>query len=364
MLVGIYDLKTPYGHDAAVQQGYEKILAHNGIPSVRLRVAQPDFWEQVRGLSLFIMRFKHFDSHLQQARDILPVVEQAYGVPCYPNQATAWHYDDKVKQYFLLKAHGFPITQCWVFYDKRAALDWVAQASYPTVFKLRGGAGSMNVILVKTPGQAAKLVRRMFGHGVYPEKFLSAGAVRFKHFSLYRELHHMGGNLYRRSKGLDVSPLWQVHKNYVLFQKFLPGNAWDTRVTVIGNRAFAFRRMVRDNDFRASGSGRIDYDTTQIDIRCVEIALQISRKMGFQSMTYDFLSNEEGQPEFCEVSYTFGGAGRRKDGNPYVFTSVYDCPGYWDPDLNWHPGQKFWPEHLHLMDALELPDLKAPEMDY
>ena len=33
---------------------------------------------------------------------------------------------------------------------------------------------------------------------------------------------------------------WQRKKNYAMFQRFLPGNEYDTRVTVIGNRAFAF----------------------------------------------------------------------------------------------------------------------------
>jgi len=351
MRVGIYNLKDPNGKDLAVQIAYENILAYNGIPSIRLRVEQPDFWEQVQGLSLFIMRLKQHDSDLQQARDILPVVEKDYGISCYPNQATAWHYDDKVKQYFLLKAHMFPITDSWIFYDKSAALEWAETAIYPVVFKLCGGAGSMNVILVKTPGKATKLIRRMFGRGIYPEKFLPMGAVRFKHFRLYQELHHLCGNLYRWSKGLDTSPLWQVHKNYILFQKFLLGNNYDTRVTVIGERAFAFRRLVRDDDFRASGSGRIDYDTSKIDMRCVELAFDVSRKMGFQSMAYDFLKNEKGEPEFCEISYT------------YVSSAVHNCPGYWDVELNWYEGH-FWPEHLHLIDALGLPDLKMPEMDY
>ena len=351
MLVGIYDLKDPNGKDLAVQQAYEKILAHNGIPSVRLRAEQPDFWQVLNSLSLLIMRFPQHDSELQQARDLLPVVEREHGIKCYPNLSTAWHYDDKIKQYHLLRPLGFPMTECWIFYDKVAALDWVERASYPVVFKLRGGAGSMNVILVKSSRQASALIRRMFGHGVYPEKFKASGSVRFKHFNLYREIHHLCGNMYRWSKGLDTSPFWARHKNYVLFQKFLPGNDCDTRVTVIGERAFAFRRLVRDDDFRASGSGRIDYDTGKIDMRCVELAFEVSHRMGFQSMAYDFLKNEKGEPEFCEISYT------------YVSSAVYGCPGYWASDLNWHEGQ-YWPEYLHLVDALELPDLEMPEMDY
>jgi len=351
MKVGIYELKDPNGRDLAVQKAYEQILAHNRIPCVRLRIEQSDFWNQIRSLSLFIMRCSQHDSNMQQSRDILPVVEKDYGIPCYPNQSTVWHYDDKVKQYFLLKSYGFPITDSWIFYEKNAALEWSAMAEYPVVFKLRGGAGSMNVILVKTHRQAAGLIRRIFGRGMYPEKILSTSSIRLKHFNLYKELHHIGGNFYRWSKGFDTSPFWQVHKNYALFQKFLPCNDCDTRVTVIGQRAFAFRRMVRDNDFRASGSGHIDYDVTKIDPRCLQIAFQVSKQMGFLSMAYDFLINENQEPEFCEISYT------------YVSRAVRNCPGYWDTELNWHEGH-FWPEHLHLIDALGLPDLIAPELDY
>lgn len=351
MLVGIYDLKDPNDRDLPTQQAYEKILAHNGIPSVRLRVEQTDFWQTVQTLSLFIMRFSQHHSHLQQASDIMPVIEQQSSIKCYPDLKTGWHYDDKVRQYHMMNSIGFPMTESWVFYDRNRALDWVDQTELPVVFKLRGGAGSRNVILVKTRQQARKLVLRMFGRGILPERFISSGSLRLSTFSLFRELHHIGGNMYRRSKGLDSSPYWQTQKNYVLFQKFLPGNDWDTRVTVIGDRAFAFRRMVRDNDFRASGSGNIDYDTTKIDMRCVEIAFKISQALGFQSMAYDFLMNEKQEPEFCEISYT------------YVSSAVRNCPGHWDSGLNWHDGH-FWPEYLHLVDALDRPDLKQPDMTY
>ncbi len=350
MLVGIYDLKDPNGKQLAVNKAYEKILAYNGIPLIYLRAEQPDFWKTIDSLSLFIMRFSHHDSHLQLARDLLPIIEHTHGIKCYPNFNTGWHYDDKVKQYLLLRNIGFPMVKSWVFWERDAALEFVEQGSYPIVFKLRGGAGSQNVILVRNRQHARKLVERMFGRGVLPETFLDFGSVRYKHFNPYREFHHLFGTIYRWSKGLDTATSWQNQKNYVLFQQFLPGNTWDTRVTIIGDRAFAFRRLVRKNDFRASGSGRIDYTPSEIDINCVEIAFQVSRKMGFQSMAYDFLRNEEDKPEFCEISYT------------YVSSAVRGCPGYWDANLAWHSGQDWWPEHLHLIDALNLPDLKIPPL--
>jgi hypothetical protein len=142
-------------------------------------------------------------------------------------------------------------------------------------------------------------------------------------------------------------PNWIRHKNYVLFQKYIPDNAFDIRVTTLGARAFAFRRFVREGDFRASGSGRIDWTPEEIPKACLRIALDLSAKLGFQTMAYDFLMDGE-QPRICEISYTFASE------------AVQQCPGHWDSDLNWRPG-KHWPEFLVLKDCLKAPSLEQPE---
>ena len=351
MLVGIYECTDPNGRYLPVLKAYEEILSCNRIPFVRLKISQPDFWEKVAGLDLFILRWGHYDSDRQKALALLPVIEKHLGVKCYPDWNTCWHYDDKIRQWLLLKPLGFPMVESHVFWDKNEALQWVEQAQFPLVFKLRTGAASSSVIQVKDRKHARKLVKRMFGKGIIPGRFFDPGSIRFKYFSPWRELRRMAGNFRRRWKGLDPSPWWQVEKNYVFFQDFLPGNDYDTRVTVIGDRAFAFRRFVRKADFRASGSGMIDHDPAEIDPRCVEIAFRVSKALRFQSMAYDFLFTRENEPRFCEISYT------------YLSSVVHACPGFWDPELNWHPGH-FWPEYLHLVDALNLPELKAPELDY
>jgi len=349
--VGIYRTRDPNGRDLGVNAAYEKILADNGLEFVRLDISAADFWETVRGLDLFIMRWNHWDSAGGEALDLLPVLEKKLRIPCFPDLNTCWHYDDKIRQYLLLKPLGYPMAESYIFRDRSAALRWTRRADYPVVFKLRGGAGSQNVILVENPAMGERLIKRMFGRGVLPEKFRHPGSVRFRHFNLGREIHHLAGNIYRRSRGLDASPFWRREKNYVLFQKYYPGNRFDTRVTVIGERAFVYRRGVRPGDFRASGSGRLDYSLEGVDLRCVEIALKISREMKFQSMAYDFLLTPGNRPVICEISYT------------YVSRYIFDCPGYFDSSLRFREGH-FWPEYLHLVDALRLPDLRQPEMDY
>jgi len=349
--VGIYRTRDPNGKYLPVNTAYEKICTHNGIPFALLEMSSPGFWETVRGLDLFIFRWSQWDSDRQLAHDILPVIEEHLGVACFPDRNTCWHYDDKIRQYLLLKPFGFPMIKSHIFWEKTAARRWVEEADFPVVFKLRGGAGSQNVLLIKDRRQARKLVNRMFRRGIYPEKFFHAGSIRFQHFNLYHELHHIAGNLYRRYHGLDSSPFWQVQKNYALFQDFIPDNHFDTRVTIIGDRAFIFRRLTRKEDFRASGSGMIDYDLEKVDLRCVEIAFRVSRELTFQSMAYDFLFTPDNEPVFCEISYTFQSR------------AIYDCPGYFDRSLQLNEGH-FWPEYLHLLDALKLPDLRQPELDY
>jgi hypothetical protein len=87
-------------------------------------------------------------------------------------------------------------------------------------------------------------------------------------------------------------------------------------VTVIGDRAFAFRRLNRPNDFRASGSGRIDWDPAHIDEEAVRVAFRIARALGSQSIAVDIL-RRDGQPVVSEISYYYEG------------WAVAECPGHW-----------------------------------
>ena len=351
MLVGINHNTDTNGRYLGVLDAYERILEHNGIPFVRLHADCPGFLEQVKECDLFIMRWGHYDSDSQQALAVLPVGEGELGVRCFPDMRTCWHYDDKIRQCILLSARDIPIVPSKIFWDRNRAIEWAKNADYPQVFKLTGGAGSTGVVKVNDSQDAIRLIGRMFGRGIFQEGFLHKDNLRFRFFSPWRELRRKAGDMRRKLRGLDCSPWWKRQKNYALFQQFLPGNQFDTRVNVIGGRAFAFRRMVRPGDWRASGSGRIDHEPSEIDMRCVKIAQETSHKMGFYCMAYDFVSDSSGQPLICEISYTFQAR------------AVRDCPGWWDSALTWHEGHR-WPEYLHLSDLLNLPGLKQPELDY
>jgi glutathione synthase/RimK-type ligase-like ATP-grasp enzyme len=350
MKVGIYNQHLGGLHRAYLQR-YERILQFNGIECVWLDANREEFWEVVSKLDLFIYQWEHYDKPKQIALTIIPIIEQEMKIPCFPDWKTSWHFDDKIRQYFLLKQHGFPVVESYIYWRKEEALRWLEAARMPLVFKLKCGAGSSNVGLVIQKSEARQLISKMFDKGIHSGKIVNGNSLYTKEFFTYKKLRRRVGDILGKIRG-EYEPLyWQIEKDYVFFQRFLPNNQFDTRVSIIGDRAFAFRRFNRENDFRASGSGNIDYDISKIDRRSLEIAFRISKELGFQSMSYDFLMNEKKELEICEISYT------------YVDYAVYDCPGFWDKDLNWQEGH-FWPQYCQLVDVLKLPSLKQPLLNH
>src|SRR5690606_24651491 len=118
----------------------------------------------------------------------------------------------------------------------------------------------------------------------------------------------------------------KIEKGYVYFQEFMPRNQFDTRIIVVGNKAFGIRRFNRPGDFRASGSGQIDYDIKSIDVNFVKTAFIAAKRIKAQCLAFDFVYDIEKNPKIIEVCYAFS-------------MVAYDrCEGYWDDELNFHKG--------------------------
>jgi glutathione synthase/RimK-type ligase-like ATP-grasp enzyme len=177
----------------------------------------------------------------------------------------------------------FPWQASWVFWNLEDALRWIENATFPVVFKLKGGAGSANVVLIKNKQEAINVTRKMFSlKGVSSGKIPHNNNLTYlrdflKLYGLRRFIAEKRGRLGPEGR----RPYWQIQRDYVFFQKFFPNNQYDQRVTVIGKRAFSFLRYTRPNDFRASGSGLIEYDIEKNHKSCIKIAFEISKKNEF-----------------------------------------------------------------------------------
>ncbi|HOP40648.1 MAG TPA: hypothetical protein PLI53_06355 [Geobacteraceae bacterium] len=341
MIIGIHP-DNMWG--SSFSEKWVEFLKKRGIEVRILNLLAPDFLDQAEECDGIMWRWFHIQQDKESARRILYTLESRLNKPVFPNNATAWHFDEKTAQFFLLKALKVPIPETTVLWDHQAASQWCRSSRYPLVFKLSVGAGSSNVLKIESPADALKLVDRMFRKGIFPMTMNEYGESLLP--KTFRELKRRLARPFHAFKYLatgEYPPLpgpwwWKPEYGYVCFQEFLPGNTFDTRVTVIGDRAFAFLRMNRPDDFRASGSGTLDYDPAKIDTRCLEIAFEVSAKANFQTMAYDFLY-KDGRPVICEISYSF------------VDEAVYNCPGHWDSSLIWHGGH-MWPEEAQCEDFI------------
>lgn len=297
--------------------------------------------EQLKGVNCLLWHWAHHEYEAQLvARQIIVSIENM-GIKVFPNINTCWHYDDKVGQKYLLESINAPLVPSYVFLDRKEAMVWIEKTKFPKVFKLRSGAGSQNVKLVRNRSEAQMLCRIAFGRGfkVNPGYF-SDFTTKFRktvykrdYLGKIKRLPPSLFNIYKNNKGRNRE------KGYIYFQDFIADNNCDTRVTVVGKRAFAFRRMVRKNDFRASGSGDIVYDQSQINIQCIKIAFEVAARLQSQSMAFDFIEGKGSKPLIVEVSYC------------YIPSAVKDCQGYWDMNLQWHE-RTIWPQDAILEDII------------
>lgn len=313
---------------------WAKLLVSAGHRVCWVDVFSANILEQLNGCDGFIWRHGHRQQHRQIARRLLPVLEKELNLEVYPDQATCWHFDDKISQYYLLAACDIPIPKTYVWFDYDKAGQWLKEADYPMVIKLWSGASSQNVGLTTNYQQAHEFLYRLFHHGVENISELDGHSS----ISFYQRLRCSAKMLLR---GQLPARSCELHKNYILFQEFIEDNSFDTRITVIGNRAFGFRRFNRPDDFRASGSGKLDMDPAKIDVKSVHLAFDSAKKLGSQSLAFDILQKGE-KRIIVEVSYT------------YLSQAVHDCPGHWELNnnqLHWKSGQ-MWPEEAQVEDFI------------
>ena len=302
----------------------------------------PALFDQLRGCDAFMWWFAHLPLPRNLAKRVVQAVEHGLRIPVFPAWRTIWHFDDKIAQYYLLSAAGIPMPQTWVLWRRDQAMEFCRSLRYPVVIKLASGIISENVDLVRNYDEARYWIARLFDFGVTDlvrEPVLHPWTLLRRIRQSLRVL--TTGDQRRPSVGGRTEP----QKGYILLQEFVPDNDFDTRITVIGNRAFAYRRLNRPNDFRASGSGLRDNDPAKIDLDSVRLACQVAERLETQSLAVDVLYRG-GERVLTEISYYY---------EPWI---VQACPGHWElrgspsrGELHWVEGQVA-PEDAILEDFL------------
>jgi glutathione synthase/RimK-type ligase-like ATP-grasp enzyme len=259
------------------------------------------------------------------AKQLLFALENS-GKKVFPNFPSNWHFDDKVGQKYLLESIDAPLVQSYVFYSYKEVFYWIKESTFPKVFKLRNGSGSASVQLVKNQKKAITLAKKAFGRGF--RAYNSRNLLKFR-WNKFINAREVPGGLIKGILRLFIkTPFEKINgkeRGYIYFQDFIPNNEYDIRITYVNGRCFGLRRKVRSGDFRASGSGLIEYDMSKIPEKAITTAFNVSQKLKLQTAAFDFVIHN-GEPLIVELSYGFG------------YDKDQFNHGYWDKNLKYYPG--------------------------
>lgn len=329
-------LRLASGEIQSFSQRWIELAGETGIDTEVVDAFGPEALERIRECDGFMWRFDYLPPALTLAKCLVPAIEQGLRIPVFPSWKTSWHFEDKIAQFYLLRAAGVPIPRTDVFWNLSDALRFCAQTSYPFVLKLAYGFQSSNVRLLRNRREATKWMRKIFLQGVHSIRPSTSSWPR-------RVARRMRHRFVRRS----ANQPGQLQMGSILVQEFLEGNGFDTRVTVIGSRAFAFRRFNRPEDFRASGSGRIDWCPEEISEGAIRLSFRVAMALETQSVAVDVLKRGE-EEVVVEISYT------------YASWAVRKCPGHWElhgtpseGELQWCTGEMS-PEDAIFADFVSL----------
>lgn len=326
MKIGIHQNKDKYIHTGKWSLVWIKYCKENNLDFEIVNCYSTNIIEEIERFDILLWHFGQYSlQDMQFARSILKTIEEM-GIITFPNSKTAWHFDDKIAETYLLQSMNAPIPKSWFFYSKKSALDYFdKECSYPIVAKLKCGSGSSNVKLLRNKKQAYKYSNKMFKNG-----YKAAPKIIFKAKSNIKSSKNLDTFIKRFIRIPDFIHSYSNarklpnEKGYVYLQEYIPNDGFDLKVVVVGEKLSFCSRNVRSGDFRASGGGSVTYDKELITKDIRKIAFDLSRKLKFQSMGYDFVINNLTKEAYIiEISYG------------YSHVAQMDLGGYWNTRNEW-----------------------------
>lgn len=228
------------------------------------------------------------------------------GIKTFPSSNQLWHFDDKLAQSLFFQSQKIPYPTTTYFFDKREAIKFSEHTDYPVIAKLRRGSASSNVFLVENKYKAKSIIKKSFKSGfpLFNLRNRYADKIR-KASGLYHKLIEVLKYCYRSFKQPYYSKMMPNEKGYILFQEFISNEGYDIRVVVVDDKAIALQRFNREADFRASGSGKINYPNENLDFNFIKMAFETADKLDVDSIGIDFIKSTDEKIYAIEMSFGF-----------------------------------------------------------
>lgn len=228
------------------------------------------------------------------------IISQLLGLPVYPTYEETLIYENKRILAYWLQAMNIPHAKTRVFYDKKEALDYLSNTTFPFIAKTAIGASGSGVTIIKSGKQARSYLRKAFqGRGISRTWFPNRRKGRIMQ-RLKNRLNDLPGlirYLKQRHRDATIEP----QKWYVIFQEYL-NVCEEWRCVRIGDSFFAHKKQRRGDRF--SGGGGIDWDPPTEDI--LNFMKMVTDKRGFLSQAIDIFVTEDNKLYINELQCFFG----------------------------------------------------------
>lgn len=163
----------------------------------------------------------------------------------------------------------------------------LSEVKYPVVVKVANGAGSKGVVLVKNETELKAIAKKLMKH-TYRD-YAATPKVRLGVF-IKRALR-----IFTNKRVCNETLLKRHYTNKIIIEEFIPDLSGDNKVLVFGGKYFILSRGNRDNDFRASGSGKFKYSSDIKELTPVlNLAEKAAKEIGMPVMSLDIGKNNEG----------------------------------------------------------------------
>lgn len=337
MKIAIHQNLEIFNHSTTWDKAWIEYCEKNNIEYDVVNCFDTEILETLKGYDGLLWHFSNYSlQEMNFARSILNSAKNM-GLKVFPDFNTSWHFDDKVAEMFCLQSVNAPIPKSWVFYTLDSSKKWLtSDCEYPIVAKLRCGSGSSNVKLLNNKVEAIKYVKKMFGNG-----FKASPSILYKTKSNIKSSKDWETIVKRFKRIPDfIETLKNANqfpheKGYAYFQELVPNDGYDLKIVVVGDKLSFIVRDVRKGDFRASGGGSLYFDKSLVTKDIIQSAFEISDKLGFQCMGFDYVVDNELQiGKIVEISYGFS------------HTALLGAEGYWDREGEWYDKPLNAPEEV------------------
>jgi glutathione synthase/RimK-type ligase-like ATP-grasp enzyme len=197
-------------------------------------------------------------------------------------------FEDKGYQEFLKKRLGIEELKGHFFGD---IADFPKERfrRFPYVLKMLDGSVSSNVFLVNNHEELEKILKKKT---IIPLRYRLKKKWRLYKTKNMPEIlakYPFAVNNYER--------FFTVRTPFVL-QEFVPGLEGDYKVLIFGHKYYVLKRYVRKNDFRASGSGKFEYETPSKEL--LQYARAVYKKFNVPFISLDIAEKDN---EYFLIEY-------------------------------------------------------------